>query len=1137
MADYNKFKDTTIEGEKGTTWHIEIYKKNWNGSSSSITLANEGFEITWNGEGETRKRVFLGSQCNLFIFIENNADKLWVKQILENGYEYHFLRIYKNSVNDANLWWYGWIQPSFDTFENRPYPYIYKIIATDSYGYYNKRKPDKFSGTTEKMQIQKIKDVILDFNDIMNISSTSATNNKPNPHNRKWLRNSIDWWRPGDYSSTNDPFNTYFMIKGAFANESKFNEITENVEVIDLSNRPFEYKNSDVFNGILKTFNAVGFLSDGYYNIIQPNSLDGVTNGVIKSNEYLNKNDNPNNTTVNTLLTISDDNNNHILGGSTFTFEPALESVTATFINGFTSVNIPQGENLQTSSSSTYGSLNTSSGLLQMNFSSIHTRTVLKSDFTFSSDVGSQPYEITSNSYTATLVLRVKLSDGTNNRYLQEVATNNFSLNWSQSETNLTIVRGYNAQNFLSPLNDSTAFCVGNVQGNPNSYNFGGGVGFAFENTVAGTITTKTNINFSAKVEEPDITGDVSFEVVSMTIDYFQSLDTSPQSAAITTPLYDTINDPTTDSVNTLISDGITISQIQNNLETNNSGGQIFTSTQTTNKAFENFDLGDVTLGQFTGNMLHSIIFLDTSGSVDVHKSMTPGMERGNPSPSAPLNLTKLLTKEFLELQTEPLKILQASIQSANISPLKIIKYPMSDGTNEYYQFLGGTFKAQSEIMSGEWYLLSAESDRVITNLEPVNIGQTPGQIIRQVDFVDNLSMNNLLNIKNNILKNSLGVISQAINSNTNTSKINLSSNVNALIYNNQRLLLSFPDGSNPIELVADGNTQKNSSEVNIDQISLPIKYPEKSILSFVLSDLTNVITGGSGGGSGGSGTSNFNDLEISDGSTTLSNIFDLSTNPSVNQIIKFNGSKFILTEDGTDLNFGISTFKFFGISATQKREIMGADAAYRSSIAFTATYNNLSSNFSQAPTIALSGTSVSNSPSTNNGGFPLTMTNNGASVTSTALNYPSTLSFGSYARYIFTLTATFNGVTKQLQRNIYFRNVKFFGFLSSSTITASEIADLDEIGDNNNFMSSSFSGTDVFTQSQKTLTRTNLAFIYYCYPSRITGTPTFLINGFTTQFVTQTSTDVENEKGFTEEFKIFRSPEQYNGTFTFKVE
>ena len=62
-------------------------------------------------------------------------------------------------------------------------------------------------------------------------------------------------------------------------------------------------------------------------------------------------------------------------------------------------------------------------------------------------------------------------------------------------------------------------------------------------------------------------------------------------------------------------------------------------------------------------------------------------------------------------MQVSPLQVMQGSIQSANISPLKIIKYKLNsaDSDFDYYMFLGGTFKAQSEIMDGEWFKLKRD--------------------------------------------------------------------------------------------------------------------------------------------------------------------------------------------------------------------------------------------------------------------------------------------------------------------------------------------------------------------------------------------------------------------------------------------
>ena len=73
---YGKHRHSTIYSEKGNVWNVEIWKNNFSGSSTEIDLQGEGFEITWNGSGGTRDRVFLGSECKLNIFIQKKKTKI-----------------------------------------------------------------------------------------------------------------------------------------------------------------------------------------------------------------------------------------------------------------------------------------------------------------------------------------------------------------------------------------------------------------------------------------------------------------------------------------------------------------------------------------------------------------------------------------------------------------------------------------------------------------------------------------------------------------------------------------------------------------------------------------------------------------------------------------------------------------------------------------------------------------------------------------------------------------------------------------------------------------------------------------------------------------------------------------------------
>jgi len=76
---YGKYRHSTFYGEKGSTWNVEIWKDGFDQSgdtSTEIDLSGEGFEITWNGQGGTRDRVFLGSECKLNCIVKDGPDVL-----------------------------------------------------------------------------------------------------------------------------------------------------------------------------------------------------------------------------------------------------------------------------------------------------------------------------------------------------------------------------------------------------------------------------------------------------------------------------------------------------------------------------------------------------------------------------------------------------------------------------------------------------------------------------------------------------------------------------------------------------------------------------------------------------------------------------------------------------------------------------------------------------------------------------------------------------------------------------------------------------------------------------------------------------------------------------------------------------
>ena len=865
---YGKYRHSTFYGEKGSTWNVEIWKDGFDqpgDTSTEIDLSGEGFEITWNGQGGTRDRVFLGSECKLNCIVKDGVDESFLYDTIESGYQEYFIRIYRGAVSNANLWWYGWVQPAFDKVENLPFPYVFQLTATDSYGFFNKQNDKTFTGEAEKTAPHKLKDIFKDTLLTEMKIFDSAANESPAPQNFYALRTSLDWRQTTD-SYGSDPADLYYIAKGNVIEETKYDEETG---AIILDNKPFDYKSQDVFNGLLKAFNAVGYLAEGKYNIIQPNSLKGNTTGNLRTWEY-SKTTESSLIVKNTLLTI-DQSNHLILGGSTLNYEPSFESVKVHHKKGLSIFNVSHQQDLQ---SLVYAGtlVQDLDAQLLFSFFAFHEETINTADISYPTN------QILHFTYRTDAVLTIKATSGSSTRYLVQDSSGQFI--WQSASGTITIKRGYNAQDG-NPINQLGGFCVGQPEN------------IALTNYVSGPCTTgftnsnaqqhfKTEIRFQSYIPFPDITPvDVEVQLVADN-DYYK------YSAPNILPL----TDPTPTSTSTYCAQ-ITL-QSQNN-EESNASGLTYTASFTGNNSVESFDLGDVSLGQSAaGNRMYTIQQLNGSQYTSISN-----FQRGNPTPDDPTNVTFLLAREFFDLQTEPLEILQADIQSADISPLKLVKYAIDGDSNyKYYTFLGGTFKAQSEILSGEWYKVSTSND-TITGGTPipdtiVTLNEKPAK-----EVIDTSISNERAMLDNN----SYGKMSSALPSNTATTKVSLDANSKGKIYDGQKLVLTYPDKSHPLILTASGDTATSSSVVDFVAFTPNRIYPAGSILSPLLYDFTNVITGG-----GGSGTPGGSDTEVQFNDSGAFNGTDLLKVTGANELTIGGTNSNILFNSGADLVLGADT-------------------------------------------------------------------------------------------------------------------------------------------------------------------------------------------------------------------------------------
>lgn len=702
MASYGKYRDTIIKGEKGTDWYVEIHKKDFSGSSTDMTLAGEGFQITWNGSGSTRNRQLLGSECVLNLLVQNDADEAFLYNILDSGFQEYFIRIYKNSTNVSDIWWYGWIQPAFDVVENAPYPYVSTITSTDSFGYYNQRPIDRFvNDASENYTVvmdrnHSIASTCLDFINNMDIYTDSSSDDYPYPGGDDFLRIAMQWTTLSDVSNPIPPMERYFYSKAAYAKNKNF---------------PREYKEYDAFVDILKVFNLVGFLAEGKYHFLQPNKY--LNNATALNTFYTYDDIAPveySGTDNITTLTTIDQSNNALLGGASFTYDPPLKSARVTYSSIPTFFFIPEGYSVS------YGTDFSGGQLLSHDY-------VLKFDLTHSVDINlssatggwestpysglGQPYRIDPTLFSTTIPLEIKITSGATTKWLGTEETGRYrKLAWFDTSRKIILHRGLVNDNQPStstfPDWDYTwnvhssigdVYAINNTDG-PNFMS----MSYVQQNTNAGNVEFKTNVVFQELVPNPGFAGTLTINIPTPTVTLNQRgyEDLSGHGAQyyiLNMSGGSRSNTKTIINEFTFNRDAVTSSE-----ETEN----VYESTQSINSAIEGVDLGNITIGQSTDPK--------TSIRDSSKEPITVPFQVGSDSATS-ASLNKLLVDRFLEMQVSPLQIMQGSIQSANISPLKIIKYKLNsaDSDFDYYMFLGGTFKAQSEIMDGEWFKLKKD--------------------------------------------------------------------------------------------------------------------------------------------------------------------------------------------------------------------------------------------------------------------------------------------------------------------------------------------------------------------------------------------------------------------------------------------
>jgi hypothetical protein len=234
------------------------------------------------------------------------------------------------------------------------------------------------------------------------------------------------------------------------------------------------------------------------------------------------------------------------------------------------------------------------------------------------------------------------------------------------------------------------------------------------------------------------------------------------------------------------------------------------------------------------------------------------------------------------------------------------------------------------------------------------------------------------------------------------------------------------------------------------------------------------------------------------DTSSSIKDLVDVDDSdvPVKNDVLIWNGTKFVFAPYNTTFTFSIASFtdslSSTALISTGTWKAVGA-------LSFTASYTN-------GPA---TGGSVSMSGFGNSWGSSLTLTNTyqGPTVNTEVVNYPAAPGTAS-----FTLSATdgSDNDTEVLYR--YFYNYRFWGVTTDlSGFTEADVEGL--------------AGSELSNSRAKSFTVAPSAgqYILYAYPTRL-GAATFTIGGFEGGFEAAETVSITNSGGYTENYYVYRS-------------
>jgi hypothetical protein len=303
--------------DQGTQYKIELHDSEWLGGAHQFECDADGFTLNYSGETDDTISPIVSSEVEIGVAIRtgqvgNYFDAL--KTYQENRFR---VVIYKYDAA-YNLYWVGWVMQDLVTLEDSSEPYFMRLKAVDGFG--------RLANIdyTEDNDIDQTGLVLTKVLDAIQNSLLLIGVDDLFPSLKPYLETSVDWWETNyqTYSTSVDPLAEHAFDIRLFQNTDDDGNIVYSSAL-------------DILKNIATLYGARVYINDGKYIFEQYGNRAQTTRYVSR---YYKDGTLVARVSYSDDVTLDQTSGNARLAGNSWSFLPALQSVSIKYVQRFLNI-------------------------------------------------------------------------------------------------------------------------------------------------------------------------------------------------------------------------------------------------------------------------------------------------------------------------------------------------------------------------------------------------------------------------------------------------------------------------------------------------------------------------------------------------------------------------------------------------------------------------------------------------------------------------------------------------------------------------------------------------------------------------------------------------------------------------------